>query len=459
MINAPVLTSFANSRQSSQQELEWNLMATPLVCGSLSIMDNVLLDNERAMWAFSQDHVIQTMRKYSQAGLFQLYHRARGKKVKKVNQLSDILLDWLTTPNNELGRVGFGMLKADPQTSKDPNDELRRLIKGLNDKGREDEYRLGAFYEFMKEYHSGYESYINTLESFFKEHENGRTSYEYYPGQIQYRVLEILGYPKNPKEFLYGIDTKEGGHGNLLRDELLKNLKGFKNSVFKKDELLEVFEDESLAPFFELLSLYEKDPTLTGLLDAIESSSSKFKTPLQKVIKQVYLAGIPSANSKSVILEQEPESYEVGEYVDFKKLAEGIGRLGEEEIFMIRDSRLWQSGKVTRDSIEELKELVFDRNRELVKDEVMNGLGVVTKKYDRVLDLFFKGASIINSYLQEGSVVLGHSIELAEQVKGAFTCAYTPKLRRSEQRLYANVPGNFVKNTELLIKRLEYVEY
>ncbi|GAB5526274.1 MAG: hypothetical protein Roseis2KO_41460 [Roseivirga sp.] len=437
---SPVLTSFASTRNASVQETEWNLLATPLICGSLAIMDNMITDNLQLMEAVGKDHVKRVLQQYSSAGLFKLYHRKKGRNIRKITSLNEVFLDWLTTDNDNLNRVEFSILDSDQ------NKELRKKIKYFNNHHYPPEKRLKIFFNFMSEEISGYGSFLKDLNAIFDEAPGSSSSYELYPRQIQYRILSCIGFSDQPEAL---IAQTAGQGAKVLKETLLKRLSHIEHKLFTRNQLTEILETDAFDAFFEKLNM-ECDPTLTGLLRSLENVNSPLWPVWRKLVLEVYTSGIPEANGGRVLLENETLSR--GPDIDFEKLSQLIQAIEKDKHTLLAQVDLWQDGKLRTDLLTGLREELFDTSVPLLNENVQARINTFAK------DIVSPVSTLVNYSLQlplpESCTIIQHTVQTAKETLDRFHMDITYKIKLSEGKLYGTLPGDFTTRANLLIDRI-----
>ncbi|GEM_PF-4465180 len=435
---SPVLTSFASTRNASVQETEWNLLATPLICGSLAIMDNMITDNLQLMQAVGKGHIREVMQRYSKAGLFKLYHRAQGQNIKRITRLSDVFLDWLT--RDKVETVGFGML-SDVQ-----NGKLRDLIVSFNDHHTPHPKRLKPFYRFMSECIPGYGEYIEQLNAIFDEAPGSSSSYQYRPKDIQYRLLSCIGFSDQPEALIARTANKSV---KAFKEALLNQLPDIEHKLFTRDQLTEMLETETYDGFFEKLNMQD-DPTLTGLLESLENVNSALRPVWCKLLLEVYTSGIPEANGGRVLLENETLSR--GPDINFKKLSELITGIDLETKQQLARVDLWHKGKPHSDHLQELRGELFDTSVPLINDDTQVRINTYVKKYGSpVAAALHYGTGL---FLPESCTMIQHSAEATAEAINNFELNVTYKVKLSEGKLYGSLPGDFTTRAHMLIDRI-----
>lgn len=277
------------------EEVEWELILLPLIVGPVAFTDNMLLDQPQLIRAIQKPHLRQLLQEYARRGLVQVWHRPGFDGDRRVGRLEDVLKDWLYRKGDQVATVDFGSLG----TCRDPRNEgLRELISGFGDVG--DHERLVQFYSYIETYLPGFHETVRYLdEIFFEDNDRGAISWAQYPEQLQYRVLDALGFPK-PHEL-----TAKAGESRKALWELLdaSSMEERRLQINWREFFYNAEHGGPEAEFLERL-VQDGDPGLTPLYDIAERVGEENPTTgrvLTNVAGAAYWSGIAEANRKRVI--------------------------------------------------------------------------------------------------------------------------------------------------------------
>lgn len=429
MSQKTLLTALSAERTRNNLSLLWDLYIYPLLNGPLSILDNMILDNEPLMTFLADEKNLELFRFYVNNGYLVLWHREFYYEQYKVRALEDVLKCWLMKSGKQVNDVDFAILQTIDKGR--PNDELRKMIAGFGNTPPAE--RLTAFYGFIEKYYSHYQSYVRTISDIFAHSESHWSSdtYSLPPSNIGQRILHSFGV-ENPEKFLHKCHVAKTTIPNQLiydRSDLRKDAGVDLDSIYKMNDLLN--KHDPLKQFFE----YLKENPSTNITQFQECTSVMQPINginLHELITNIYDCGVPERNGGNVLLERNRPLIQDPEYdlKLFDKLRNRIFDMKENNLFPNLSQQGIDYDKSSEQKLMDISDLLLESKLEKELKLARIAISFIELPIKIVAGIELPAG--LKSYMEK----LNLSLELFGSLKKS---PYEPIARKVKFRLYKNM--------------------